>query len=48
MDLDVLYHISPVTEALQVNAFSLEKSRLRTASKLSEMAAGPALSVSAH
>ena len=48
MDLDVLYHISPVIEALQVNAFSLEKNIFRTASELSEMAAGQALSVSAH
>lgn len=48
MDLDVLYPISPVTEALQVNAFSLKKSSLRTASELREMAAGPTLSVSVH
>lgn len=48
MDLDALYHISPIIEALHVNAFSLEKNTLRTASKLSEMAAGQAPRVSAH
>lgn len=46
MDLDALYHLSPAIEALQVNAFSLQKNILRTASKLSEMAAGQAVSVS--
>lgn len=44
----MLYRISPVIEALQVNAFSLEKNILRTVSKLGEMAVGQALSVSAH
>lgn len=33
MDLYALYHLSPAIEALPVNAFSLEKNILRTASK---------------
>lgn len=47
MDADSLHHFAPVTEALQINAFSLEKNVLG-ALKLNGVAPGQVVSTSAR